>query len=125
MLNSSKEKTGNQPEPLYVVLYKLIPNQNQETEALQKQTRIEPILKLPKIYPTIPMSELRRIKKVKKLSPLAIWINWISHIALSNSKGASKSLLPQVDFSEVLLEINAKTGFMKEFTHLNESFAKV
>lgn len=36
-----------------------------------------------------------------------------------------ESLLPLVDLPEVLLEINAKTGFMEEFTHLNESFAKV
>ncbi|MGD1699853.1 Tn3 family transposase [Dapis sp. BLCC M229] len=36
-----------------------------------------------------------------------------------------ESLLPLVDLPEVLLEINAKTGFMEEFTHLNESFARV
>jgi hypothetical protein len=40
-------------------------------------------------------------------------------------KDKVESLLPQVDLPEVLLEINAKTGFMDEFTHLNESFAKV
>ena len=40
-------------------------------------------------------------------------------------KDQVESLLPQVDLPEVLLEINAKTGFMDEFTHLNESFAKV
>jgi hypothetical protein len=40
-------------------------------------------------------------------------------------KDKVESLLPQVDLPEVLLEINAKTGFMNEFTHLNESFAKV
>ena len=40
-------------------------------------------------------------------------------------KDKVESLLPQVDLPEVLLEINAKTGFMTEFTHLNESFAKV
>jgi hypothetical protein len=40
-------------------------------------------------------------------------------------KDKIESLLPQVDLPEVLLEINAKTGFMKEFSHLNESFAKV
>ena len=40
-------------------------------------------------------------------------------------KDKVESLLPQVDLPEVLLEINAKTGFMKEFTHLNESFVKV
>ena len=40
-------------------------------------------------------------------------------------KAKIESFLPQVDLSEVLLEINAKTGFMKDFTHLNESFAKV
>jgi hypothetical protein len=36
-----------------------------------------------------------------------------------------ESLLPQVDLPEVLLEIHAKTGFMDEFTHLNESFALI
>jgi TnpA family transposase len=40
-------------------------------------------------------------------------------------KDKVESLLPQVDLPEVLLEINAKTGFMDEFTHFNESFAKV
>ncbi len=40
-------------------------------------------------------------------------------------KDKVESLLPQVDLPEVLLEINAKTGFMDEFTHLNESLAKV
>ncbi len=40
-------------------------------------------------------------------------------------KDQVESLLPQVDLPEVLLEINAKTGFMDEFSHLNESFAKV
>ena len=40
-------------------------------------------------------------------------------------KDQVESLLPQVDLPEVLLEINAKTRFMEEFTHLNESLAKV
>ncbi|MGB5631837.1 MAG: Tn3 family transposase, partial [Waterburya sp.] len=40
-------------------------------------------------------------------------------------KDKVESLLPQVDLPEVLLEINAKTGFMDEFSHLNESFVKV
>ncbi|NJL11448.1 MAG: transposase, partial [Calothrix sp. SM1_7_51] len=35
------------------------------------------------------------------------------------------ALLPHVDLPEVLLEIQAKTGFMDEFTHVNESFARV
>ena len=35
------------------------------------------------------------------------------------------SLLPHVDLPEVLLEIQAKIGFMDEFTHVNESFARV
>ena len=34
-------------------------------------------------------------------------------------------LLPHVDLPEVLLEIQAKTGFIDEFTHINESFARV
>jgi TnpA family transposase len=33
--------------------------------------------------------------------------------------------LPHVDLPEVLLEIQAKTGFMDDFTHVNESFARV
>ncbi len=33
--------------------------------------------------------------------------------------------MPHVDLPEVLLEIQAKTGFMDEFTHVNESFARV
>ncbi|MBE9039602.1 Tn3 family transposase [Oscillatoriales cyanobacterium LEGE 11467] len=36
-----------------------------------------------------------------------------------------EALLPQVDLPEVLLEIQAKTGFMDEFTHLAESQARV
>ncbi len=40
-------------------------------------------------------------------------------------KDKVESLLPQVDLPEVLLEINAKTGFMEEFSHLNESLARV
>lgn len=32
-------------------------------------------------------------------------------------KDKVESLLPQVDLPEVLLEINAKTGFMNKFTH--------
>ena len=40
-------------------------------------------------------------------------------------KDKLEALLPQVDLPEVLLEINAKTGFMNEFTHLNESLARV
>ena len=34
-------------------------------------------------------------------------------------------LLPHIDLPEVLLEIQAKTSFMDEFTHINESFARV
>ena len=36
-----------------------------------------------------------------------------------------ETLLPHVDLSEVLLEIQAKTGFIDEFTHINESWARV
>jgi len=36
-----------------------------------------------------------------------------------------EALLPLVDLPEVLLESQTKTGFMDEFTHVNESFAKV
>jgi TnpA family transposase len=36
-----------------------------------------------------------------------------------------QTLLPHVDLPEILLEIQAKTGFMEEFTHINESFARV
>lgn len=36
-----------------------------------------------------------------------------------------ETLLPHVDLPEILLEIQAKTGFMDEFTHVNESFARV
>jgi hypothetical protein len=36
-----------------------------------------------------------------------------------------QTLLPHVDLPEILLEIQAKTGFMDEFTHINESFARV
>ena len=36
-----------------------------------------------------------------------------------------EALLPPVDLPEVLLEIQTKTGFMDEFTHVNESFARV
>lgn len=40
-------------------------------------------------------------------------------------KALVDTLLPHVDLPEVLLEIQAKTGFMDEFTHVNESFARV
>ena len=36
-----------------------------------------------------------------------------------------EALLPPVDVPEVLLEIQTKIGFMDEFTHVNESFARV
>jgi hypothetical protein len=36
-----------------------------------------------------------------------------------------QNLLPHVDLPEILLEIQAKTDFMDEFTHINESFARV
>lgn len=36
-----------------------------------------------------------------------------------------EALLPHVDLPEVLLEIQVKTGFMDEFIHINESFARV
>ncbi|MDQ1317174.1 MAG: hypothetical protein QG588_825, partial [Candidatus Poribacteria bacterium] len=35
------------------------------------------------------------------------------------------TLLPRVDLSEILLEINARTGFASEFTHINEANARV
>jgi hypothetical protein len=40
-------------------------------------------------------------------------------------KAQVDALLPHVDLPEVLLEIQAKTGFMDEFIHVNESFARV
>jgi Tn3 transposase DDE domain len=40
-------------------------------------------------------------------------------------KAQVDDLLPHVDLPEVLLEIQAKTGFMDEFIHVNESFARV
>ncbi len=36
-----------------------------------------------------------------------------------------EALLPPVDLPEVLLESKTKTGFMDEFTYVNESFARV
>lgn len=36
-----------------------------------------------------------------------------------------QTLLPHVDLPEVLLEMQVKTGFLDEFTHINESFARV
>lgn len=45
--------------------------------------------------------------------------------SLIQLKEQVESLLPHVDLPEVLLEIQAKTGFMDEFTHVNESFARV
>lgn len=40
-------------------------------------------------------------------------------------KAQLAALLPHVDLPEILLEIQAKTGFMEEFTHVNETFARV
>jgi TnpA family transposase len=37
----------------------------------------------------------------------------------------TKALLPLVDITEVLLEINARTGFAKAFTHLSEAGSRV
>jgi hypothetical protein len=34
-------------------------------------------------------------------------------------------MLPRVDLPEVLLEINARTGFAAEFTHLSQTTARV
>lgn len=36
-----------------------------------------------------------------------------------------EDLLPRVDLPEVLLEVQAKTGFALEFTHVSEAFARV
>lgn len=35
-----------------------------------------------------------------------------------------KQLLPPVDLTELLLEIDARTGFTREFTHVSESEAR-
>jgi len=40
-------------------------------------------------------------------------------------KSQVEILLPPVDLPELLLEIQAKTGFMEEFTHVNESSSRV
>ncbi|PON17867.1 hypothetical protein C2W62_10930 [Candidatus Entotheonella serta] len=39
-------------------------------------------------------------------------------------RAQTAALLPQVDLAELLLEIQAKTGFADEFTHVSEAEAR-
>ena len=44
--------------------------------------------------------------------------------SLTRLSGQVKELMPKVDITELLLEINAHTGFADEFTHVSESNAR-
>lgn len=56
------------------------------------------------------------------LTPLDKLVDPPSLITLKRQVAA---MLPKVDLPEVLLEINARTGFTKEFTHLSQSNSRV
>ena len=60
--------------------------------------------------PTLTIANLEKAKEPESLSTLR------EHIG---------SLLPKVDLTEMLLEINALTGFAEEFTHVSEASARV
>ena len=44
--------------------------------------------------------------------------------SLTQLRGQVRALMPRVDLAEVLLEIQAKTGFADEFTHISEAQAR-
>jgi TnpA family transposase len=61
-------------------------------------------------YPSLTITNLDKLKDTPSLTQL--------------SKRISE-LLPKVDLTELLLEINARTGFADEFTHVSEANARV
>ena len=67
------------------------------------------------------------VKIEKVLGKETLTITNLDKLAESDSylqlKEQVKASLPHVDLPEVLLEIQAKTGFLDEFTHVNESLA--
>jgi TnpA family transposase len=75
----------------------------------------------------LPQNESVKIEVVKGKETLTIsnLDKLIEPASLILLREEVQNLLPPVDLPEILLEIQAKTGFMDEFTHINESFARV
>lgn len=66
--------------------------------------------------------EIKEGKEHLVLTPLDRLVSPPSFITLTSLVTA---MLPRIDLPEVLLEIDAKTGFTKEFTHLNQTGSRV
>lgn len=60
-------------------------------------------------YPSLTISSLEKLNEPPALTQLSSRV---------------KQLLPPVDLTELLLEIDARTGFTREFTHVSESEAR-
>lgn len=60
-------------------------------------------------YPSLTISSLEKLEEPPSLHRL---------------NGRVRQLLPPVDLTELLLEIDARTGFTREFTHVSESGAR-
>ncbi|ELT2890705.1 Tn3 family transposase, partial [Salmonella enterica] len=60
-------------------------------------------------YPSLTVSSLEKLDEPPALTQLSSRV---------------KQLLPPVDLTELLLEIDARTGFTREFTHVSESEAR-
>ncbi|MCV5480057.1 Tn3 family transposase, partial [Escherichia coli] len=60
-------------------------------------------------YPSLTISSLEKLEEPQPL-------------ILLNSR--VRQLVPPVDLTELLLEIDARTGFTREFTHVSESEAR-
>lgn len=75
----------------------------------------------------LPQNESVKIEVVKGKETLTIsnLDKLIEPPSLIILKEEVQNLLPHIDLPEILLEIQAKTGFMDEFTHINENFARV
>lgn len=64
----------------------------------------------------------RLVASVRERAPLDKLVDPPSLITLKRLVAA---MLPKVDLPEVMLEINARTGFTKEFTHLSQANSRV
>jgi hypothetical protein len=75
----------------------------------------------------LPQNESVKIEVVKGKETLTIsnLDKLIEPASLILLREEVQNLLPHIDLPEILLEIQAKTGFMDEFIHVNESFARV
>jgi TnpA family transposase len=109
--------------PLVCRALNLQPNPKPELSVLQQQLNEA----YQRTASNLPNNPAVRIEVTKGRSTLTI--RNLDKLEESSSylklKAQVDALLPHVDLPEVLLEIQAKTGFMDEFIHVNESFARV